>query len=139
MKEIYADTLYWVALVRPGDPWQAASRDATARLESIRLVTTEEVLTEFLNVLSGAPYLRQRAARAARRIMSDPGITVIAQSEASFQAGLALYEQRADKAYSLTDCISMQALRARAIHQVLTNDHHFTQEGFQILITQDDS
>ena len=46
---------------------------------------------------------------------------------------LALYEARPDKDYSLTDCRSMVALRALGISEVLTNDHHFTQEGFTIL------
>jgi predicted nucleic acid-binding protein len=50
-------------------------------------------------------------------------------------AALTLYEARPDKEYSLTDCRSMVALRARGISEVLTNDHHFTQEGFTILFT----
>jgi predicted nucleic acid-binding protein len=44
-----------------------------------------------------------------------------------------LYEARPDKRYSLTDCRSMVALRALGISEVLTNDHHFTQEGFALL------
>jgi len=40
---------------------------------------------------------------------------------------------RLDKGYSLTDCRSMAALRALGVSEVLTNDHHFTQEGFTIL------
>jgi predicted nucleic acid-binding protein len=39
-----------------------------------------------------------------------------------------------DKAYSLTDCISMNAMRERGLTDILTNDHHFTQEGFHILL-----
>ncbi len=44
-----------------------------------------------------------------------------------------MYEARSDKGYSLTDCRSMNALRDLGISDVLTNDHHFTQEGFSIL------
>jgi len=47
--------------------------------------------------------------------------------------GLTLYEARPDKVYSLTDCISMQVMRREGLTDVLTNDHHFTQEGFHIL------
>jgi predicted nucleic acid-binding protein len=46
---------------------------------------------------------------------------------------LTLYESRPDKEYSLTDCISMQTMRRARLTEVLTNDHHFTQEGFTIL------
>lgn len=37
------------------------------------------------------------------------------------------------KAYSLTDCISMEAMRQEGITDILTHDNHFTQEGFTIL------
>jgi predicted nucleic acid-binding protein len=58
---------------------------------------------------------------------------VLPQTRADFDAALALYEARPDKAYSLTDCRSMVALHALGVAEVLTNDHHFTQEGFTIL------
>ena len=54
-------------------------------------------------------------------------------ARADFDAALALYETRPDKEYSLIDCRSMVALRALGVTEVLTNDHHFTQEGFTIL------
>jgi predicted nucleic acid-binding protein len=44
-----------------------------------------------------------------------------------------LYKDRPDKAYSLTDCLSMQVMRQEGLTESLTNDHHFTQEGFHIL------
>ena len=47
--------------------------------------------------------------------------------------GLALYNARPDKGYSLTDCISMEAMRREGINQALTNDRHFEQEGFRAL------
>ena len=58
---------------------------------------------------------------------------MLPQSRADFDAAMALYESRPDKEYSLTDCRSMLALRALGLTEVLTNDHHFTQEGFAIL------
>ncbi len=59
---------------------------------------------------------------------------MIPQSDRSFQAGFALYQARPDKKYSLTDCISMQAMRQEGITEILTHDGHFTQEGFSILL-----
>jgi predicted nucleic acid-binding protein len=61
-------------------------------------------------------------------------VTVYRQSRESFLAGLRLYEQRSDKAYSLVDCISMTTMRRHGISEVLTNDHHFTQEGFKVVL-----
>jgi predicted nucleic acid-binding protein len=58
---------------------------------------------------------------------------VVESTRALFLEGLSLYRARPDKAYSLTDCISMQVMRREGLTDVLTNDHHFTQEGFTIL------
>jgi hypothetical protein len=51
----------------------------------------------------------------------------------SLSAGLDLYATRLDKGYSMTDCISMQAMRREGLTDVLTNDRHFEQEGFRAL------
>ena len=81
------------------------------------------------------PHLREVAARAVRTILGDPRVAVHPQSRESFLAGgLRLYEQRYDKGYSLVDCISMTTMRRHRISEVLTNDHHFTQEGFKVVI-----
>jgi len=79
------------------------------------------------------PHTRMQAAAMIDHIHADPNIEVAPQSRASFQEGLALYRARLDKGYSLTDCISMQVMRREGLTDVLTNDHHFTQEGFHIL------
>jgi len=47
---------------------------------------------------------------------------------------LALYERRPDKQYSLVDCISMNVMRQKDIQEILTNDQHFSQEGFVRLL-----
>jgi predicted nucleic acid-binding protein len=103
-------------------------------LDAYRLSTTDEVLAEFLTFYSeGTPHTRRQAALFARGILANPLVVVLPQTHSSFLKGLTLYESRLDKAYSLTDCISMQVMRREGLTEVLTNDHHFTQEGFRIL------
>jgi hypothetical protein len=68
------------------------------------------------------------------KILNDPDIEVVSQSHDSFLAGLALYERRPDKRYSLVDCISMNVMRQRDIQEILTSDRHFSQEGFVRLL-----
>jgi hypothetical protein len=67
---------------------------ARQALGEVRLVTTDEVLTELLDGLAqrGA-HLREAAVRAVRRIQDDQRVTVHPQSRESFLAGLRLYEQ----------------------------------------------
>jgi hypothetical protein len=51
---VFADTVYWVAVVRPNDPWAASANRARQLLRVARLVTTDEILIEFLTALAGA-------------------------------------------------------------------------------------
>jgi uncharacterized protein len=136
--EVFADTFYWIATARPNDSWSEAAHRARASLGDARLVTTDEVLAEFLTALGGGgPMLRQTAVRMVRAILSSPDVRVVAQSRESFLTGLAYYESRTDKSYSMVDCVSMHTMRALGIDKSLTNDHHFSQDGFTALISKD--
>jgi uncharacterized protein len=135
MTQAFADTLYWVASITPGDLWHAPALRAVAALGVVDLVTTEEVLMEFLSAYAGrGAYLRQEALKTVQAILANVHVTVMPQTHESFMKGLDFYASRTDKAYSLMDCISMHTMRQMGLTEVLTNDHHFTQEGFTILI-----
>jgi uncharacterized protein len=103
-------------------------------LVGAKLVTTEEVLIEVLNYFSSlGPQVRLKVVRVVRRLFERADVEVIPQTEESFPIGIAFYEERLDKGYSLTDCISMKAMLERGITDVLTKDQHFGQEGFRLL------
>ncbi|MGH7793835.1 MAG: type II toxin-antitoxin system VapC family toxin [Candidatus Binatia bacterium] len=90
---------------------------------------------EFLSAYAGrGEYLRREALKTVRAILTNVHVTVRPQTHQSFMTGLDFYASRADKAYSLVDCISMHTMRQMSLTEVLTNDHHFTQEGFTVLI-----
>lgn len=135
MSRIFVDTVYWLAIFLPRDPWAGAAR-AIDCSDAI-LVTTEEVLSEFLAAVSAhGESTRRLACRLVRTILNDSDIEVAVQSHESFLAGLALYERRPDKQYSLTDCISMNVMRRHRITEILSNDRHFAQEGFTPLLNR---
>lgn len=135
MKSVFVDTFYWIAVVVPGDQWKARADKARTDLGSARLITTDEMLTEFLAAISaGGDLIRVQGVRMVEAILANANIKVLPQSRGSFLAGLRLYRDRPDKGYSLTDCISMNAMRTEGLTDVLTNDHHFEQEGFTVLV-----
>ena len=78
--------------------------------------------------------MRRRAIQLVKGVMSNPKILVFQQTHASFLAGIQLYESRPDKEYSLPDCISMNTMQQLGITEILTQDKHFTQAGFVILL-----
>ncbi len=99
------------------------------------LVTTETVLIELLNYLAEfPPEMREAVGRFVKLILNGFLVEVVFHTHGAFLQGLELYENRLDKGYSLTDCISMLVMRERGIQEVLTHDHHFEQEGFNILL-----
>ncbi len=135
MRTAFVDTFYWIARIDPHDQWHQRAKEVSASLAATPLLTTEAVLIELLNYFSAyGPEMRRAAAHIARRILNDPRVEVLAQPRETLLAGLALFEARRDKGYSLTDCISMQAMRGRGLTDVLTHDRHFAQEGFFILL-----
>ena len=134
MKTVFADSHYWIAVVNPNNPWKEVSRATKLALGEVFIVTTDGVLTEFLAALRKGEHMRRQAAKMVHAILENPNVKVIPQTRDSFLKGLEFYENRSDKEYSLTDCISMNVMKTESLVEVLTNDHHFEQEGFTVLI-----
>jgi predicted nucleic acid-binding protein len=138
MRRVFADAMYWIAIAHRKDQWHAHVVRTMRSLGQTAIVTTEDVFDEFLAFYSSyGPALRNTAARTVEKAMANPLVAVRPQSHQSFLDGFALYKARPDKGYSLTDCISMATMRQKGIAEVLTNDDHFTQEGFIKLLLCD--
>ena len=134
MRRVFADSLYWIALSHQRDQWHAAALKTSRTLRNVEIITTDEVLNEFLAALRHTPRFRAAAVFQTVAVLANPSITVVPQSRQSFESGFRLYQARPDKAYSLTDCISMEAMRRERVLEILTHDAHFIQEGFTILL-----
>jgi predicted nucleic acid-binding protein len=132
---LFIDTSYLVALIDPGDSRNEEALRLTRSLAGRRalLVTTDAVLIELGNYFSRSP-LRVVAARWIAALRGDAGWEVIALSSDLVAAGEDRYRRFADKAWSTTDCISMEVMRRRRIREVATADHGFAQAGFSILL-----
>ena len=134
VRTLFADAFYWVALIFPRDSQHARVMSFSQALGSAHLVTTDEVLVEVLNHFSRhGSYWRAKAAALVHDLWRDPQTNVLPQTRSDLEAAIALYESRLDKDYSLTDCRSMVAMRSLGISEVLSNDHHFSQEGLAVL------
>jgi len=131
---LFADTFYWIAFTNLQDLAHEKAKALTHSLKPRLIFTTEEVLTEYLNYFAGwGPNFRHKASTNVQNMLLNQSVRILPHTNASFVAGLDLYRTRLDKGYSLTDCISMRAMRAEGIVAVLTDDQHFEQEGFRAL------
>jgi predicted nucleic acid-binding protein len=134
MNALFADTFFWIAITNVQDLAHESAMALALSSPPTTILTTEEVLIEYLNYFAGwGPHFRRKALANAQNILSNPTVVVVSQSSASLAMGLGLYAARLDKGYSLTDCISMQTMRQQGLTDALTNDRHFEQEGFRAL------
>jgi predicted nucleic acid-binding protein len=69
-----------------------------------------------------------------RLLQTKTDLTIVPLSRSLLEQGLALYEQRVDKEWSLTDCISFIVMKQAGITEALTGDRHFEQAGFTALL-----
>jgi uncharacterized protein len=135
MNRYFADTQFFVALINPRDQWHKRALEVESNLIEPFYITTEGILTEVLTFFCEyGEKARLKAVEAIELILSEASTEVITITHQLFIEGVELYKQRPDKGYSLTDCISMNICREGGISEILTHDHHFTQEGFTVLM-----
>lgn len=135
MRVAFVDTAYWIAQFNVSDQLHQKALNVETQIRGVRLVTSELVLTEFLNYFSNSGrQTREEASGTVQDLLDGFGIQIVWQTQTLFAAGLTLYAARLDKGYSLTDCVSMTIMQQSGIRDVLTHDKHFTQEGFNILM-----
>lgn len=131
MKRLFADTSYFIAMIAPND---VAHRQAQVWADTpVCLVTTAWVMTELAAYLS-APPNRPLFNTLLASLRVHPAVSFIPATTEIFDRGAELYAARADKAWSLVDCMSFLVMRQEGLTDALTTDHHFTQAGFNALL-----
>lgn len=133
----FVDSFFYIALLNPRDAYHGRARQ-WAETQPAHLGhgwTTHAVLLEVANALS-SPTFRRIAAEAIRKLYQSLELTIVPITSDLFERALALYEQRPDKEWSLTDCISFIVMQDNNISDALTADHHFEQAGFRVLLRE---
>jgi len=134
----FVDTVCWIALLNQDDRLhESADRKYKLLMRSwYQFVTTTSVLNETANALSD-PRFRLRVAEFYRRLQISSRVEIIFVDPRLWSDGWQLYEKRHDKAWSLTDCISLVVIQEQGLKEVLTNDKHFQQAGLRALLRED--
>jgi predicted nucleic acid-binding protein len=135
---VFADTGYWIALLRKRDQYRKSAVRWKEWLneQSARVVTTEAVLWEWLNACSHTS-LRGNASQGYRRCHEEKEIEVLSFQSEQMHAAFELYASRVDKTWSLTDCLSFVVMQQLHLTDALTADHHFRQAGFRALLLEE--
>ena len=81
MTTLFADTFYWIALADVADNAHQHAIALTNEWTTSEIVTTDEVLGEYLTFFATAPeQMRRKAVTNAQRILEHPGVRVVPQS-----------------------------------------------------------
>ena len=131
---VFGDALYFLVLVNPRDQHHSAAKDF-ARGYRGKIVTTRWILAEVRDGLSAVAN-RAIASALVRQMSRDARFIIVKESDVLFERGMELFEQRPDKEWSLTDCISFLVMADEGLTDALTADHHFEQAGFTPLLTE---
>jgi uncharacterized protein len=103
-KPLFADSFYFVALLNRADQHHNKVASAAARLRE-DILTTDWILMEVADALAEST-CRRSVPQFIRDLSQDPKVKRVRASEELFERGLQLYQERPDKNWTLTDCIS---------------------------------
>jgi len=132
MTAVFADTYFYLALLSASN--QAHERAVTTLTTLARpMVTTAWALAEVADALA-KPHSCAGFIRLHRSLLASPLTTILPPSPERFESGVELYASRANKDWSLTDCISFVVMRQMDLSDALTGDHHFEQAGFRAML-----
>jgi uncharacterized protein len=132
MTTVFADTFYFLALLGSHEEKHQQATQIS-RDPLICFTTTEWVLAEFGDAYCH-PQDRRDFVTLYRSLGNHPRFKIIPAGTHLFQRGVDLFEERADKEWSLTDCLSFIVMHDEGITRALTGDKHFEQAGFTALL-----
>jgi hypothetical protein len=133
--EVFLDTAYAIALSSPKDEHHDEAVELAEQMESsgIKLITTRPVALEIGNALARQRH-REASVALLQSLERDPNVEIVPLTEELYARGFELYQNRSDKEWGITDCISFVIMRERGLNEALTTDEHFEQAGFVALL-----
>jgi predicted nucleic acid-binding protein len=134
---VFVDTSAWIALINKSDVFHLKAktiRDVLVK-DDRQCLVTDYVVVEIANSLSRIPW-RSSAIQLINSIYASENINVLEIDKDIYVEAWKLYSERIDKEWSLTDCTSFVVMNRNGIAEAFTNDRHFEQAGFKILLKE---
>lgn len=135
MRKIFMDTNGWIALNNKSDQFHNAASKLNKRLLNNRnlYVTTNFVLDEtYTGLLTKVGHFA--AVDFGERIRKSTITKIIHISEEIEEYAWKYFKKYSDKHFSFTDCTSFVIMHQLNLSEAFTNDHHFEQMRFSILL-----
>jgi predicted nucleic acid-binding protein len=135
MSPIFVDTSALIALGNTRDQFHLQAKEIFKELVLARnrFLTTNAVIFELTNAFSAVQY-KSIAIKLIDMINNSRGWSVITIDDDLMTKGISRFRKMHDKDWSLVDCISMIISEDIGCTNIFSNDHHFEQAGFVILL-----
>ena len=125
---VFVDTGAWYALLVAKDKHHKRARAWIEDNENARLITSDYVAAEVLNLLVARQQGRICAV-FAKTFLGNGGADLLLVSPADFDAALGVLTSYQDKNWSFTDCTSKVLMEQLGIDTAFAFDEHFRQFG----------
>ena len=125
---IFIDTGAWFALLAEDDEDHHAAVTWRRANKKKRLVTTDYVVAELLNLMN-ARRQKQRVKKVVSELRGKRQASLERVQEEDFEKALDMFQERQDKRWSFTDCVSLVVMRRLGVKIAFAFDKHFRQFG----------
>lgn len=133
---VFADSFAWIAAINKSDNYHKIALKTIETLleKGLKLVTSNYVIVETINALSKAEF-RKAVIEFIDKLEMSPSVEIIKITDEMYNNAWALYQQRMDKDWGIiTDCTSFEVMRMFNIKKAFTNDKHFEQAGYSLVV-----
>lgn len=134
-REIFVDTGGFYSMLVSRDRMHQRTREfmTQAICDRRRFVTTDHVLDESATLFRARGFDRLTPS-LFESVESSLAMRIEWTTPERFRETRAFFLRHADKAWSFTDCLSFVVMRELGLREALSNDDHFRQAGFTLLL-----
>lgn len=132
---VFVDSFAWIAVINKSDNYHRISLKTLEEFlnKHVNLITTNYAIIETINALSKVEF-RKAVIEFINKLERSPSVEIVKITDEIYNNAWALYQQRMDKNWGITDCTSFEVMRMFNIRKAFTNDKHFEQAGYSVVV-----
>jgi predicted nucleic acid-binding protein len=136
MREVFADTNYWIALLNKKDQLHSKAREVSEALDpKTFIITSHLVLGEVIeHFRRSGDQLKSDIIQMIGSLEEDSFFAVEPMSPKLFDDTLSFLHKHLDQEWGFVDCSSFVIMKRRRISEALSYDKHFVQAGYKALL-----
>ena len=135
IETVFVDSFAWIATINKSDNYHDICLGILEGFlnNHTKLITSNYIVVETINSLSRVEF-RKTVIGFMDKLEKSPSVKIIKITDEIYNNAWMLYQQRMDKNWGITDCTSFEIMKIFNIKKAFTNDKHFEQAGYSLLV-----